>query len=72
MDPYDRLDSDLALTVCHITDCLREGVVDRDEWGGCARCRRHLRAWLRAFVAGRKATTGYAHRLGYSLTFSHG
>jgi len=27
-----RLDSDLALTVCHTTDCLREGVVDRDEW----------------------------------------
>jgi len=67
MYPYDRLDSDLAQTVCHTTDCLREGVVDRNEWErimlnavATYECK------LRDLVAGRKATTGDAQRLGYS------
>ena len=59
MDPYDRLDSDLAQTVCHTTDCLRESVVDKAEWerivlDAVATYERDLRN----LVAGRKATTG--------------
>jgi len=67
MYPYDRLNSDLAQTVCHTTDCLREGVVDRAEWerivlNAVATYERELRD----LVAGRKATTGDAQRQGYS------
>ncbi len=67
MDPYDRLNSDLALTVCHTTDCLREGVVDRVEWERIVSgvVDTYERA-LRAHITGRKDPDRDAMRLGYS------